>query len=144
MLAPMARGDQFGSLMASVRSGWPAVYGFGAAVAATGFLLALALVVLMLLGLVVRDVSTAVGAPLPYVHDDPNRIEWSGVSELVGYGLAVALTLPCSTPLRSARCLRRAAATSTGSSVPQLCSSLPCPARGWRLTIGIRPPPASD
>src|SRR5215204_2534946 len=93
MLGPMARRDQFGSLMASVRSGWRAVYGFGAAVAATGFLLAVALVVLMLLGFVVREISTAVGAPLPYVHDDPNRIEWGGVSELVGYGLAAALTL---------------------------------------------------
>ena len=89
MLASMARGDRFRSLMAPVRSAWHTVYGFAATVSGLAFVL----VVLMLFGLVVRGVSTVVGAPLPYVHDDPNRIEWGGVAELVGYGLAAALTL---------------------------------------------------
>ena len=89
MLASMARGDGFRSLMAPVRSAWHAVYGFAATVSGLAFVL----VVLMLFGLVVRGVSTVVGAPLPYVHDDPNRIEWGGAAELVGYGLAAALTL---------------------------------------------------
>jgi len=93
MLASMARGEEFRSLMASVRSGRRTVYDCGVGVAATIFALALALVLLMLLGLGVRDVSTAVGAPLPYVHDDSNRVEWGGVAELAGYGLAAALTL---------------------------------------------------
>jgi ABC-type Fe3+ transport system permease subunit len=89
MLASMARGDRFRTLMAPVRSGRRTAYDFGATV----FSLAFALTVLMLFGLVVRGVSTVVGAPLPYVHDDPNRIEWGGVAELVGYGLAAAITL---------------------------------------------------
>ena len=140
MLASMARGDRFRSLMAPVRSAWHTVYGF----AATASGLAFVLVVLMLFGLVVRGVSTVVGAPLPYVHDDPNRIEWGGVAELVGYGLAAALTLYVLYAFaQRALPAARAAATSTGSSVPQLCSSLPCPARGWRLTTGIRPQPSS-
>ena len=51
------------------------------------------LLTLMVVGLAVRGLSVAVGAPLPYVHDDPDRIEWGGLAELVGYGLAGALTL---------------------------------------------------
>jgi hypothetical protein len=54
---------------------------------------AVAALLLMVLGLGVRDLSTAVGTPLPYVHDDPDRIEWAGLAELVVYGLAGALAL---------------------------------------------------
>ena len=86
MVAPMALDDEPRSLMTRVRSG---AVELGGAVSAV----AVGLVLVMVLGLVVRGLSVAVGAPLPYVHDDPNRIEWGGVAELVGYGLAGALTL---------------------------------------------------
>jgi hypothetical protein len=76
--------------MTRVQSGCRAAHELGAVAL---LLVALALFVLIMLGLAVRDLSTAVGAPLPYVHDDPNRIEWGGLAELVGYGLAAALTL---------------------------------------------------
>lgn len=65
----------------------------GAVIAAGAFAVVVGGLVLMGIGLVVRDLSTVVGTPLPYVHDDPDRIEWGGLAELVAYGLAGALVL---------------------------------------------------
>jgi hypothetical protein len=90
MVASMALDSEPRSLMTRLRSG--AVELSGAVVAVVGAV-AVGSLLLMAVGLVVRGLSVAVGAPLPYVHDDPNRIEWGGLAELVGYGLAGALTL---------------------------------------------------
>jgi hypothetical protein len=82
----MALGDVRRSLITRVQSGCLAAY-------AATLVVVLPLMALMALGLVVRALSVAVGAPLPYVPDDPDRIEWGGLAELVGYGLAGAVTL---------------------------------------------------
>ena len=64
-------------------------YGLVAVLVAGGVVLLL----VMALGSLVRELSVVVGTPLPFVHDDPNRVEWGGLAELAGYGLACALTL---------------------------------------------------
>jgi hypothetical protein len=53
----------------------------------------IALLVLMVLGLAVRGVAQLLGTPLPMMHDDPNRIDWVGLAELAGYGVAGAIVL---------------------------------------------------
>ena len=69
------------------------IAGLGALLVACFFTVVMGSLVLMMLGLVVRWLSTVMGEPLPYVHDDPDRVEWGGLAELVAYGLAGALTL---------------------------------------------------
>jgi hypothetical protein len=69
------------------------VYELVAVLVAGAFAVAVTSLLLMVLGLLVRDLSVVVGTPLPYVHDDPDRVEWGGLAELVGYGLAGALPL---------------------------------------------------
>src|SRR4051794_4178756 len=93
MLSPMAPGDERRPSVMRARSRWELVYGGGALLAFGAFALVVASLLLMVLGLGVHGLSTVVGMPLPYVDDDPNRIEWRGLAELVGYGLAGALAL---------------------------------------------------
>jgi hypothetical protein len=93
MIGRMALGDERRPLMMRLRSRWELLHEIGALLAVCAFALVVALLLLMALGLGVRDLSTVVGMPLPYVADDPDRIEWGGVAELVGYGLAGALAL---------------------------------------------------
>ena len=63
------------------------------ALVAGAFAVGVTALLLLVLGVLVRDLSNVVGTPLPYVLDDPNRVEWGGLAELAGYGLAGALTL---------------------------------------------------
>jgi hypothetical protein len=69
------------------------VYALGALAVAGGVGVAVGALLLMFIGIVVRDLSVLVGTPLPYVRDDPNRVEWGGVAELVAYGVAGAVVL---------------------------------------------------
>jgi hypothetical protein len=72
-----------------LRSAWEFVSELGAALYVVAFVLVLVVLLLMLLGVGLLDVSKAIGEPLPSVHDDPNRVEVTGLLVLVGYGLAV-------------------------------------------------------
>lgn len=76
-----------------LRSRAKSLYETGEGIWAVAAAVVLVLLVLMGLGLGVRDLSNLLGTPLPYVHDDPNRVEWGGLAELVGYGLAGAVAL---------------------------------------------------
>jgi hypothetical protein len=88
MLAPMAQGDEPRQTTDDTS---PSA---GLALLVVGVLaLVFGLLLLMLVGLLVRDLSDVVGTPLPYVHDDPDRVEWGGLAELVAYGLAGAAVL---------------------------------------------------
>lgn len=69
------------------------VEAFGAVLVAGVVVVVLGGLCLIMLGLGVHGLSTVVGMPLPYVHDDPDRVEWDGIAELAGYGLAGALVL---------------------------------------------------
>jgi len=65
----------------------------GGGLYAIAFMLVLASLVLMLIGLGVRDLSELLGMPLPSVDDNPNRIEWGGIGLLLLYGCAGAAAL---------------------------------------------------
>ena len=69
------------------------IAGVGVFLVVCFFIVVMGSLVLMMLGLVVRWLSTVMGEPLPYVHDDPDRVEWGGLAELVAYGVAGALTI---------------------------------------------------
>src|SRR6478672_3046982 len=90
----MARGDEpRRTPSASEHASSSGVYEFGAVLVFGVVAVALTVLLLMGLGLGVRGLSIVVGTPLPYVHDDPNRVEWGGLAELIGYGLVGALAL---------------------------------------------------
>jgi hypothetical protein len=69
------------------------IFEYGSAAAGVAVVVLIALLLLMMIGLGVHWLSTVVGTPLPSVDDDPDRVEWAGLAELVGYGLAGALAL---------------------------------------------------
>lgn len=90
----MARGDEPRRTPSTTEhASLSSVYALGVVLVAGVFAVAIGALLLMGLGLGVRGLSTFVGTPLPYVHDDPNRVEWGGLAELVGYGLIGALAL---------------------------------------------------
>jgi hypothetical protein len=93
MLAHMALGHHPRPLVMRLRSRWGSLHEFLAELVGVALLAVFPLLLLMMLGLAVRGLSELVGTPLPYVHDDPNRVEWDGLAELVGYGIAGALAL---------------------------------------------------
>ncbi len=89
----MPRGRDPRPLIIRLRSGWEWLHEFASVGYAVVFFLVVPVLLLMGLGLAVRGLSDVAGAPLPYVHDDPNRVEWDGLGELVGYGIVGALVL---------------------------------------------------
>jgi hypothetical protein len=73
-----------------LRSAWEWASEIGSDLFVAAWLFVFAVLLLMLLGAGLLDLSKAVHLPLPSVHDDPNRVEVAGLLVLVGYGLAVA------------------------------------------------------
>ena len=73
-----------------LRSAWEWVSEIGGDLYAVVLLVVFAALLLMLLGAALLALSKAVHLPLPSVHDDPNRVEVTGLLVLMGYGLGVA------------------------------------------------------
>ena len=111
MLASMARGDELPSLMTRVQSGCRAAHELGAVAV---FIVALALFVLTMLGLAVRDLSTAVGHRCPTFMTTPTGSNGEGSPNSSGTGSPLPSRSPRSTRLRSARYRRRLVAILTG------------------------------
>ena len=75
-----------------LRSAWEWLSEIAGDLFAAACVVVVGTLVLMLLGAALLALSKAVHLPLPSVHDDPNRVEVTGLLVLIGYGLAVAAT----------------------------------------------------
>jgi hypothetical protein len=87
-----ARSDRAG-LGKRTRAVWGTATEIGGGLYAIAFMLVLAAVVLMLIGVGVRDLSELLGMPLSSVDRNPNGIEWRGLGLLLLYGCAGAAAL---------------------------------------------------